>query len=192
MVSVPPPVTDLHIGLTRLPDAIPPVTTAILHGSQGNNGWYISDVQADLTATDNEGGSGVNKIDFSFDGTNWNTYSVPLTITNEGATTVYYRSVDNAGNVETTKTQRINIDKTPPIITGAPTTSPNANGWYNNSAVINFTASDNISGVDTVTPDTIISTEGASQSIVGTATDRAGNSNSTTVSGINMTKLRRR
>lgn len=188
VVSIPPPVTDLHVGLTHLPDAIPPVTTAILHGSPGNNGWYISDVQVDLTATDNEGGSGVNRIDFSFDGINWNTYSVPLTIANEGATTVYYRSVDTAGNVESTKTQRINIDKTLPIITGAPITSPNANGWYNNNIVINFTASDNISGVDTVTPDTTISTEGASQSIVGTATDRAGNSNSTTVSGINIDK----
>ncbi len=41
----PPPVTDLHVGLISSGDTIPPVTTATLIGSPGNNGWYTSDVQ---------------------------------------------------------------------------------------------------------------------------------------------------
>jgi parallel beta-helix repeat protein len=169
-------------------DNIPPTTTTSLSGTLANNGWYISDVQVTLTATDNEGGSGVAKTEYSFDGTSWNTYLAPFTVSAEGTTTLYYRSADNAGNVEATNNQTINMDKTPPTITGAPTTLPNANGWYNADVVVHFTAADNVSGIDTVTPDITISTEGAGQSVTGTATDKAGNSASATVSGINIDK----
>ncbi len=131
-------------------DDVPPTTTALLSGVMGNNGWYISNVQVDLTTTDNEGGSGVNRSDFSFDGINWNTYSVPLTIANEGATTVYYRSVDNAGNVETTKTQGINIDKTPPQI--AIYTPVNESVYILNQTLIaNWSAYDSLSGIASAT-----------------------------------------
>jgi len=81
-------------------DTTPPTTTAMLSGTLGNNGWYTSDVQVTLTAADNAGGSGVAKTEYSFDGANWNLYSTPFTISSEGNTTVYYRSTDNAGNVE--------------------------------------------------------------------------------------------
>jgi len=81
-------------------DIIAPATALGLSGTLGNNSWYISDVQVALTATDNEGGSGVARTEYSFDGTNWNTYTAPFAITNEGTTTVYYRSTDNTGNVE--------------------------------------------------------------------------------------------
>lgn len=168
-------------------DAVPPTTAIAISGILGNNGWYISDVQVNLTALDDEGGSGVAQTEYSSDGTNWYTI-IPFTLTDEGTTTVYYKSTDNAGNVESTKNQTIKIDKTPPIITGVPITLPNANGWYNNDVLINFTASDNLSGLDNGTPDTIISTDGASQNITGTAIDKAGNSASFNVTGINIDK----
>ena len=53
---------------------------------------------------------------------------------------------------------------------------------------VHFIGSDTLSGVKTITSDLIISTEGASQSVVGTATDKADNSASTTVTGINIDK----
>ncbi|MFA4935872.1 MAG: PxKF domain-containing protein, partial [Candidatus Methanoperedens sp.] len=68
------------------------------------------------------------------------------------------------------------------------TTSPNANGWYKSDVLVHFTASDAMSGVGSVTPDTTLSAEGVSQSVTGTAMDKAGNSNSATVSGINIDK----
>lgn len=320
---------DLSFDKAVIIDIAPPTTTIALSGTLGNNDWYTSDVQVTLTATDNEGGSGVKNTEYSFDGTDWNLYTSPFTIKNEGANTVYYRSTDNAGNVEPVKTQQVKIDKTPPTITGVPLISKfsdgfndndisdwiqNANGdsgatadngrmrlrvwkcfavnvykdlgfvsgqvtidfdwqsqsegwwenigwkivvdgvevlneglpirqyggysghttktvnvngnarllfweeggrwcgngdhyntylwvdnvviktaadadsWYNRDVLVRFTASDDVSGIDTVTPDTIISTEGASQSVTGTATDKAGNSASTTVSGINIDK----
>lgn len=80
------------------------------------------------------------------------------------------------------------VDTTPPVITGAATTEPNVHGWYNSNVVVHFTAADEESGVATVTPDITLSTEGASQSVEGTAVDKAGNSASTTVKGINIDK----
>jgi hypothetical protein len=111
-------------------------------------------------------------------------------VSKEGTTTVSYRSIDNENNVERAKTQMIMIDKTPPTITGAATTPPNSYGWYNTDVVVHFTAFDAVSGIDTVTPDQVLSAEGANQSVTGTATDRAGNSASTTVRGINIDKTK--
>jgi len=36
-------------------DTFPPTTTPIFEGSQGNPGWYRSDVQVSLDAQDNRG-----------------------------------------------------------------------------------------------------------------------------------------
>lgn len=170
-------------------DNNPPNTSISFSGTLGNNNWYTSDVQVILTSTDNEGGSGVSKTEYSLDnGLSWIQYSNPFTFSNEGSTTISYRSIDKAGNIEQTNNQMIQIDKTAPSISGAATTSPNAMDWYKSDVTIQFTASDAGSGIDTITPDTTISTEAASQSVSGTATDKAGNSASATVSGINIDK----
>ncbi len=166
-------------------DTIPPATTATLSGTPGNNGWNISNVTVILSAVDNNGGSGVKKTEYSFDGSNWNTYTVPFIITTEGTTTVYYRSIDNAGNVESAKNQTVKIDKTLPVIIGSQTPAPNANGWNNGNVTVHFDCSDSLSGLDSCTPNSTISNEGANQLITGTATDTAGNSASTVV-GINI------
>jgi len=169
-------------------DIIPPVTSIILEGQLGIDNWYRSDVQVTLTAVDNPGGSGVNKIEYSFDGTTWLPYSVPFAVSAEGTTVVYYRSTDNEGNVEDKKQQEVKIDKTLPVITGAVTTQPNVAGWYNHDVTVHFTASDALSGINTVTMDTVISTEGINQSVSGTAKDKAGNEAVATVAGINIDK----
>jgi hypothetical protein len=49
-------------------DVTPPGTIATLTGTLGNNGWYVSDVQLILTATDDIGGSGVREIHYTVDG----------------------------------------------------------------------------------------------------------------------------
>ena len=61
------------------------------------------------------GGSGLEKTEYSFDDTDWNTYSIPLTFTDMGTTTVYYRSIDNAGNIEEVHNQTHYVDDTPPL-----------------------------------------------------------------------------
>src|SRR5260370_77853 len=82
------------------------------------------------------------------------------------------------------------IDKTPPVITGARTPAPNANGWNNTDATVTFTCSDSLSSLAPGSPPApvTVSSEGANQSVNGSCTDLAGNSASATVSGINIDK----
>lgn len=92
-------------------DTAMPVTVIALNGAQGNTtDTYTSDVQVVLAASDGDG-SGVRETQYSFDGINWVQYTAPFTVTGEGQTTVYARSVDNAGNTETAKTATFSIAK---------------------------------------------------------------------------------
>jgi len=50
---------NLAINFSEPPDQTPPTTTIFYSGTLGNNGWYVSDVEVTLSATDNVGGSGV-------------------------------------------------------------------------------------------------------------------------------------
>ncbi len=174
-------------------DVTPPVTKAVVvSGTSGNNGWYVSDVQMTLTATDNDGGSGVKEIHYSVDGAA--EIIVPgnsalVVITGDGTHAVNYYAIDNAGNVEASpqlmgintagtppQVANINIDKTPPTITATVSPSPNANGWYNTDVTVKFNCSDSGSGIASCPADIPVTTEGAGQTIVETAFDKAGNS----------------
>lgn len=90
-------------------DIAAPVTMLNLTGNTTEAGEYTSDVLCTLTAQDNEGGSGVSVIQYSFDGSNWFTYQQPFSVVKPGVTTVYYRSADNAGNVEVANVKAIVI-----------------------------------------------------------------------------------
>ncbi len=166
-------------------DTTAPETTAVLTGTEGHNGWYISDVEVILSATDE--GSGVDRTEYSLDGTTWHEYTGAVTLAEDGVYTLSYRSTDLAGNTAEGVLE-IKIDQTPPEITGFALAAPNAHGWYNSDVTVNFEASDSVSGLETVTPVTVLSTEGEGQSVTGTATDLAGNSASYMVTGINIDK----
>lgn len=98
-----------------IPDTTPPTTTATTTGTLGKNGWYTSNVLVTLTATDTE--SGVASTTYSLNsGVIWSTYTAPITITQEGSTTILYRSTDKAGNREATNTLVIKIDKAAPEV----------------------------------------------------------------------------
>ena len=112
-----------------------------------------------------------------------------VTIFTEGSTTVTASALDSAGNTGGPANFTVKLDKTPPVITGAPALPANANGWYNANVAINFTATDALSGIASLTPaSVIISGEGAGQSATASATDNAGNTASYAVSGINLDK----
>jgi hypothetical protein len=71
--------------------------------------------------------------------------------------------------------------------TGAATTAPIHDNWYDHEVVVRFSAKDDLSGVDlpTVSPDVTLG-EGASQVAAGSAQDLAGNSGSGTLTDINV------
>jgi len=90
-------------------DTIAPSTTIKLSGNQDAKGVYTSAVTVTLTATDDL--SGVKQTTYKIANGQWQVYSSPFVI--KESTTITYKSEDNAGNVETEKTQEINIAKAP-------------------------------------------------------------------------------
>ena len=114
-------VTNVTAGIVAAADLnienVAPVTTAALDPADpnGSNDWYTTDVNLSLSANDNC--SGVARTEYSTDGGNtWFPYGGTITVSNEGTTTVLYRSVDGAGNVENAGSKTIKIDKTNPTI----------------------------------------------------------------------------
>ena len=67
---------------------------------------------ADPLLADDSDGSGVQFTEYSLDdGQTWQAYTGPFEITTPGETTIQYRSVDGAGNVEETKSQTVHLDQ---------------------------------------------------------------------------------
>lgn len=90
-------------------------------------------------------------------------------------------------NVLTTNTTPP-ADTTPPTITATRSPTPNASDWNNANVTVTYTCSDSQSGIASCSAPSVLSNDGVNQSASGTAVDNAGNSSSTTVSGINIDK----
>src|SRR5207244_11826245 len=86
---------------------------------------------------------------------------------------------DAAGNTASTSLNDINVDKTDPSLSGAPTTGPNAAGWYGGDVTVHWTCSDTLSGIDgSCPPDATIGGEGNLLTAAASVADKAGNSTS--------------
>ncbi len=136
---------DVLDGIVSIIDPTPPTTSASFSGIAGEDGWYRSNVQITLSATDNSGGSGVKLTQYRIDGGEWQTYGGPFPVAGDGVHTVGYRSQDNAGNWEAEKTSSIKIDAAAP--TGSLALNNNASTSHTSLVYVNATASDAHSGV---------------------------------------------
>lgn len=128
-------------------DDIPPATTASLTPSPNNGGWNRTNVTISLNSSDGLDGSGVKQITYSASGAQT---AGPFTVSggyatilvdSEGLTTVTYFAIDNAGNVESTHTLQVRIDKTPPVV--ACNAFPNVL-WPPNHKLVTVNASVNV------------------------------------------------
>src|SRR5262249_56108304 len=71
---------------------------------------------------------------------------------NEGAKTLTFSAKGNAGNVESTKTLSVKIDKTAPTAGATVSPTPNAAGWNNTNVTVTLTGADTgSSGLKTLT-----------------------------------------
>jgi len=78
-----------------------PQTTITIHGTPSSNGWYVGEASVTLTAVDNEGGTGVAKIEYSLDeGSTIESYSGPFTINANEVNSIFAKATDFAGNEE--------------------------------------------------------------------------------------------
>lgn len=96
--------------------------------------WSGSTVNVALSAADL--GSWVSSTRYAINGGSPITYSGPIAVSGEGVTTVTYRSVDFAGNTETTQSALVRIDKT------APTSSATVLPTYKSAATVEIDSSD--------------------------------------------------
>ncbi|HEU0249838.1 MAG TPA: Ig-like domain-containing protein [Solirubrobacteraceae bacterium] len=150
-------------------DTTPPTSTISCNDSSCSSGYYNRSVTVSLAATDNSGGSGVSAIRYTTDGTtptlsNGSTYSGPLVI---GTTmTIAYRAYDNAGTAEPVKTQKIQIDQSPPtVLLSAPASGATLTG----TATLSATASDNVAvdHVDFLVDGTVVGSDSSSPYSIG-------------------------
>lgn len=158
-------------------DMTPPTTDATRAPLANAQGWNNTNVTAQFTASDTlsglaPGSSPIDKV-----------------LSNDGAgQSSSHVFTDLAGNSSSASVSNINIDKTAPTIAGQPDRAANGNGWYKANVTISFTCNDNLSGVMSCPPNTLLSAEAANLSAGGAVTDRAGNVATTTVGGINIDK----
>lgn len=123
-----------------------PDTTCSLAGTIGTNGWNTSNVVMTLTPVDSL--SGVKRTEYSINnGASWTLYGGPVTFSMEGTTTVLYRSVDNADNVEDAHSISIKIDKTVPATSCSLAGALGGDGWNTTDVVMALSATDDISGI---------------------------------------------
>lgn len=122
-------------------DIVAPVTTPVLEGDKGSANNFRSDVKLNLNSVDNEGGLGVEFTAYAIGNEDWQTYTTPLTFSDEGNYKLTFYSQDKDGNIEEAKTVEFLIDKTPPEVNMS---SPKEGDIF----VLNQTASTNYSCTD--------------------------------------------
>ncbi|MEH7417371.1 endo-1,4-beta-xylanase [Neobacillus drentensis] len=135
-------------------DSEAPVTTA----SGVPTNWTNQDVSVQLSATDEN--SGVAKTEYKINNGEWVPDTNGIQVTTEGVNTVYYRSVDKAGNTEVTKSVEVKIDKTAPTL--AFSFNPSVITDRNHQMVpitATVNANDSLSGVASVQLDSIVSNQ---------------------------------
>ncbi|MFF5251080.1 OmpL47-type beta-barrel domain-containing protein [Streptomyces leeuwenhoekii] len=84
-------------------DTTAPVTGATVEGTRNSDGAYIGSARVIVSATD-EGGSGLDRIEYSLDGGPYLAYGGPVVVDRAGAHTVAYRASDKAGNTSAPRT----------------------------------------------------------------------------------------
>ena len=142
-----------------LTDTTPPVITPSVAGTQGDNGWYTSNVAVSWTVTDPD--SAIT----SSDGCG------PTTISADTADTTLTCTATSAGG---TSSQSVAVKRDATAPTLAPTVAPNP-VVLNGTATATPNASDSLSGVASSSCAPVVTSSAGAQSVACTATDNAGN-----------------
>ena len=157
-------------------DTVPPVVVGTLAPLANANGWNNTNVTAHFTGTDATSGFGSCTAD-------------QLLTTEAAGQMASGTCTDLAGNTSAVLTlSGINIDKTAPTVTASRSPLPGTGGWNNTPVTVSVTGTDSLSGVaaNGCSAPVTLSTDGAGQMGSGSCTDRAGNSASASISGINI------
>ena len=144
-------------------DTTKPSTSATRSVEPNTAGWNKANLTVSLNATDNQGGSGVEKITYSASGAQSIAQadapgdSVEVALDQEGTTTLTYYATDKAGNVEDKNSLMLKIDKSTP--TGSVTINDGASSTRSRSATLTLSAADPSAGGSGVTQMRISNTQ---------------------------------
>src|SRR5205823_8788627 len=125
-------------------DTTPPTSSAIVSGTLGLNGWYVSNATISLSAIDAT--SGIARIVYRIDGGVWTNYS-GFFVVSEGKHQIDFFATDVAGNAEPIRSAYVAIDSSPPTTSASVSGSVGSNGWFVSNATVSLNASDSLSGV---------------------------------------------
>ncbi|MED0993403.1 glycine rich domain-containing protein [Bacillus nitratireducens] len=148
-------------GYARITCIKPNDTTSPVTTDNAPTDWVNKDVTVDLTATDNDGGSGVASTYYQLDNGSIQSGNT-IQISDEGVHTLTYWSVDNAGNTEQFNTKTIKLDKTAPVLN---ISLDKTTIWPPNHKMVPITATINVSdgtgtsGINSVVLTSITSNE---------------------------------
>ncbi|MFJ6645619.1 OmpL47-type beta-barrel domain-containing protein [Streptomyces sp. NPDC091290] len=173
-------------------DTTAPEASAHVSGTQNAQGQYVGSASVAVHATDEEGGSGVDRVEYALGDGAWQPYTAPVVVDQVGDHTVRYRALDKAGNVSAEKSITFTVvapqsdDTTPPETSATVSGEKDADGAYIGMATVTVSASDTGSGVNGVEyalgdgawqPYTapVMVHEPGSHTVRYRATDKAGN-----------------
>jgi hypothetical protein len=174
-----------------------PTTTQSGLSASASTGWRNTTPTVTFSATDTL--SGVASTEYGVDGGGWTAYGAPVAIGgDDGSHPVTYRSTDTSGNVETTNTGYVNLDRVAPstIATGLEVAPGDV--WHTSpSWPFSLTTTDAVSGAvgTTYTLDsaagqlysgTVDVTGDGTHTITYAAADAAGNIETTHTGYINI------
>ncbi|MGC9537242.1 OmpL47-type beta-barrel domain-containing protein [Streptomyces sp. UG1] len=138
-------------------DTTAPEASARVSGTQNAQGQYVGSASVAIEATDEEGGSGVDRVEYAVgDAGAWTAYTTPVVVDQVGDHKIRYRALDKAGNVSAEKSVTFTVvppptdDTTPPETSAAVSGEQNADGAYIDMATVTVSASDIGSGVNTI------------------------------------------
>ncbi|WP_067495526.1 fibronectin type III domain-containing protein [Actinoplanes sp. TFC3] len=142
-------------------DQIAPVIKATVLGEPNGAGWYKDAPTVHFTCTDAGSGIATCPADQVLNGDN-------------AGQKIAGTATDVAGNTATA-TVTFNLDQTAPVITASVIGTANEAAWFKTAPTIHFTCTDQGSGIASCPEDTVVTTDGAAQAVIGSATDKAGN-----------------
>lgn len=146
-------------------DKTAPVIAGAKDRAPNANGWYDDDVTVSFTATDDRSGVASKTAD--------------KVLVQGAGQSVTGTATDAAGNSASDTVAGINVDKTAPVLNGS-----FSSGWHKGDVTVAWTCLDPLSGPAGQPADSTVTGEGGNLSATATCTDQAGNSTTTTVSGI--------
>jgi hypothetical protein len=176
---------------TRPADTISPSIAIDVQPPANIYGWHNGDIAVTLTATDNDGGSGVQEIVYEFpylaaEPTHVISNQVVIPFSIEGVNIFQCIAYDNDRNDSGQKSIELKLDKTPPVTTAVISPPPDDQGYIKFLPVkVSFTATDNLSDVAFTTPEKIFTASGIYQ-VEYYSRDVAGNVENTKTVTLNI------